>query len=648
VTRAAARLARRAILRRYLDDVQALGRELSVSFRQSGVSSQLLDSLENDLEALQVQRVEAWADEPYRRKCGLIAERLNRTLRTLPGEYATPEQFLSDLELMRRSLLDYHGRRIADGALRNLIDRARIFGFHLAEIEVRQHAQRHTAAVTELLQLASGGGSSPAEDYTALDETSRIALLAQGLDGPPFALPLDAFSLSTREVLETLSAIADIQRQQGQEACQTYIISMSRAASDVLAVQLLAREAGLFRWDGKRAAQARLDIVPLFEEVEELEQCGRVMARLFAVPAYRALLAARGMRQQVMIGYSDSNKAAGYLAATWRTYQAQEDLAQVAAANGVRLEIFHGRGGAVGRGGGPMERAIQARPVSARFPRLKVTEQGEVIFARYGHPAIAERHFNQIISGLLLSALGNVEAPPAGDWVATIERMVAMSRATYTQLTQANRSFLEFFRRVTPFTELSSLNIASRPVSRSGSQASRLDDLRAIPWSFSWAQVRANLPGWYGLGTALEQEIRRGRLAELQAMYQGWRFFTTAIDNAQRSLGTADMRTFRRYLALAEPGDTAYADHILAEYERSVAAVLQVTNQQALLEHTSTLARAIRLRNPYLDALHVSQIELLQRLRNLPETATIAERAALLDIIHHSINGIAVGLQTTG
>jgi phosphoenolpyruvate carboxylase len=286
--------------------------------------------------------------------------------------------------------------------------------------------------------------------------------------------------------------------------------------------------------------------------------------------------------------------------------------------------------------------------VTARFPRLKETEQGEVIFARYGHPAIAERHFNQIAYGLLLAALGNAEAPPPAEWVAAMERMVAVSRAAYTQLTQADRSFLDFFRRVTPFTELSSLNIASRPVSRSGSAPERLDDLRAIPWSFSWAQVRANLPGWYGLGTALAREIRQNHLVELQTMYQGWRFFATAIDNAQRSLGTADMHTFRRYLALTGPGDMAYADLILAEYDLSVAAVLQVTSQQELLEHTSTLARAIRLRNPYLDALHVAQIELLQRLRALPETASPKERAALLDIIHHSINGIAVGLQSTG
>jgi phosphoenolpyruvate carboxylase len=642
VTRAAARLARRAIVRRYVEDVQSLGRELSVSLRLNGASSALLASVEDDLRALQEQRVEEWADEPYRRKCGLIAERLNRTLRDEPEGYATPEALLADLELMRASLLAHHGQRIAAGALHDLMARVRIFGFHLAEIEIRQHAQRHAAAVAELLRMASG------EEYLGLDEAGRVALLAETLAAPPLGIPPEALSAPTREVLQTFEAMGDIQQQQGSAACQTYIISMSRGASDVLAVLLLARETGLFRWDGTQPAQARLDIVPLFEEVEELAQCGGIMATLFAVPAYHAALVARGMRQQVMIGYSDSNKMAGYVAATWQTYRAQADLARIANAAGVKLEVFHGRGGAVGRGGGPMERAIQARPVAARFPRLKVTEQGEVIFARYGHPAIAERHFEQIVHGLLLSARGTAETPPPPEWISAVERLVALSRTAYIDLTQTDPAFLSFFRDVTPFAELSSLNIASRPVSRSGTAPQHLDDLRAIPWGFSWSQVRANLPGWFGLGTALDHEIQDGNLAQLQAMYQHWRFFATALDNAQRSLGTADMPTLRRYLALATEADLPYAQRVFAEFDRSVACVLQVTQQRALLEHTSTLARAIRLRNPYLDALHVAQITLVQRFRALPAATPATERAKLLDVIHHSINGIAAGLQTTG
>jgi phosphoenolpyruvate carboxylase len=642
VTRAASRLARRAIIQRYIDDVQALGREISVSFRLNGASAALMASLADDLQALNEQPVREWADEPYRRKCGLIAERLARTLRGEPQAYPSPERFLADLDLMQVSLTEHKGRRIADTLLRDLIARVRIFGFHLAEIEIRQHSERHASAIAEIVRLTSG------EDYLSLDDTGRTALLEHRFSAPPTSVPQDALSAATREVLETFHAIADIQQKEGAPACQTYIISMSRMASDVLAVLTLARETGLFRWDGTHPAHAQLDIVPLFEEVEELERCGAIMATLFALPVYRAVLEARDMRQQIMIGYSDSNKMAGYVAATWQTYRAQADLARVADSVGVRLEIFHGRGGAVGRGGGPMDRAIQARPASARFPRLKVTEQGEVIFARYGHPAIAERHFEQIVHGLLLSALGTSETPITPDWIALVERLVAHSRAAYLQLTQTDPAFLGFFRDVTPLVELSSLSIASRPASRSGMAPQHLDDLRAIPWSFSWAQVRANVPGWYGLGTALAQEIANGNLATLEAMYQGWRFFTMAIDNAQRSLGTADMRTFRRYLALARSEEMPYANAIFAEFDRSVAAVLQVTRQQALLEYTSTLARAIQLRNPYLDALHVTQIVLLQRYRDLPESATPAERSALLDIIHHSINGIAAGLQTTG
>ncbi|MBA3824628.1 MAG: phosphoenolpyruvate carboxylase, partial [Ktedonobacterales bacterium] len=640
VTRAAARLARRAILRRYIEEMGALGRELSISQRLNGVDPELMASIEQDLADLQEQRVEEWADEPYRRKCGLIAERLNRALRDEPGGYRAVDAFLRDLALLQASLRAHRGARVANGALRDLMARVRIFGFHLAEIEIRQHAERHAAAVAELLRLASG------DAYEELDETARVATLTAALAGPQLGIPREALSPATREVLETFVALGEIQGQQGAAACQTVIISMSRAASDALAALLLAREAGLFRWDGNGQATCRLDIVPLFEEVDELRRCGAIMADLFANPAYRAALAARANRQQVMIGYSDSNKDAGYLAATWQTYRAQEDLALAAKAADVHLDIFHGRGGAVGRGGGPMGRAIQARPADARFPRLKVTEQGEVIFARYSHPAIAERHFEQIINALLLSALGAAEPPPSAAWLALMEQLVTDSRTHYGALVHHTPTFLRFFRQVTPFAELSSLNIASRPVSRSGTAPQRLSDLRAIPWGFSWAQVRANLPGWYGLGTALTDAIARDELPTLQAMYANWRPFTTAIDNAQRSLGIADMRTFQRYRILATPEDSVIADRIFAEYDRSVASVLRVTGQATLLEHTSTLARGIRLRNPYLDALHVAQITLMQRFRSLPDDAP--DRAALLDTIHHTINGIAAGLQATG
>jgi phosphoenolpyruvate carboxylase len=642
VTRAAARLARSAILQHYREEVQALGRDLSISARLVGASPELMAAIDRDRAELGTQRVKRWADEPYRRKLGLIAERLRRTELDEPGGYAQSEELLADLQQIQQSLLAYGGERIANGPILDLCRRVAVFGFHLAELEVRQHAARHIAAITELLQLAGG------IDYTALDETQRQNLLESQLAWPPLALPPEALSPLTRETLNTFRAIADIQRRSGPRACQTYVISMSHAPADVLAVLFLAREAGLFDWSGGETATSRLDVVPLFEGIEELQNCGGILTRLLSIPAYRAALAARGSRQQVMLGYSDSNKDGGYLAATWQTYRAQEALAHAASALGIELLIFHGRGGAIGRGGGPMGRAILARPPEVRQPTLKVTEQGEVIFARYGHPAIAERHFEQIIYSLLLAAPG-AEDRPLAEWIETMERLARASQAHYEALVKRSPDFLTFFRQATPFPELGSLHLASRPVSRTGSAATALtlEDLRAIPWVFSWTQVRANLPGWFGLGTALQAEIDAGGLARLQAMYRGWPFFAMALDNAQLSLGTADMPTVRRYMTLAKNGSEPF-HQIETEYESSVAAILQITRQHELLEQSSRLARSIKLRNPYVDALHVAQIALLRRYRALPDDAPQATRSTLLDAIHHSINGIAAGLQTTG
>ncbi|HLW01907.1 MAG TPA: phosphoenolpyruvate carboxylase [Ktedonobacterales bacterium] len=645
VTRASARLARSAVLQRYLDEVQALGLDLSISERLVGASPELMASLDRDRADLGTQRVKRWADEPYRRKLGLIAERLRRAEQDEPGGYTQAEALLDDLRLVQESLLAYGGERIANGPILDLARRVQVFSFHLAELEVRQHSARHTAAITELLQLAEG------VDYSALSEAEQQSLLEHQLAGSPLALPPDALSPLTRETLNTFRAIADIQRRSGPRACQTYVISMSHAPVDVLAVLFLAREAGLFDWSGKSDAPAtcRLDIVPLFEEIEELQTCGDILTRLLSIPAYRAALGARGNRQQVMIGYSDSNKDGGYLAATWHTYRAQEALAHAAGEMGIELLIFHGRGGAVGRGGGPMGRAILARPPEARQPKLKVTEQGEVIFARYGHPAIAERHFEQIIHHLLVSSPSTAGARPLAEWVEAMERLARSSQAHYEAWIKHSPESLAFFRQATPFPELGSLHLASRPVSRAGhaQTALTLEDLRAIPWVFSWTQVRANLPGWFGLGTALQAEIDAGGLERLQAMYRGWQFFAMALDNAQLSLGTGDMPTLRRYTTLAKNGLASFRQ-IEAEYDRSVSAILQVTQQQELLEQSSRLARSIKLRNPYVDALHLAQIALLRRYRALPDDAPPETRATLLDAIHHSINGIAAGLQTTG
>jgi phosphoenolpyruvate carboxylase len=643
ITRAAARLSRAAVLRRYREDIRALGLDLSISARLTGAAPALLESLACDREALGVQPVRRWQDEPYRRKCGLIGERLRRTEEETPGGYAGPEAMLADLALIATSLKEHGGARIAAGELRDLRDRVALFGFHLAELEIRQHADRYNAAVAELFGLAGTAG------YAGFGEDERLAALEAGLATGPFAHADATLTPRTREILDTFRAMADIQALGGSAACQTAIISMCRAPSDVLAVLLLAREAGLVTLADDDTLVSRLDVVPLFEEIAELRRCGAITARLYAIPTYRAALRSRGDRQQIMVGYSDSNKDGGYLAATWGTYGAQELLANAARDAGLALTIFHGRGGAVGRGGGPMGRAVLARPLAARTPELKVTEQGEVITARYGDPAIATRHLEQMIHALLLSALGPGGGEPTADWIATMQRLADASRAIYEAGVKDSPDLLRFFREATPFPELAGLNLASRPVSRAGKTGAAigLDDLRAIPWVFSWNQVRANLPGWFGIGSALQAEIAAGGLETLRAMYRDWRAFAGAIDNAQLSLGTADLPTVRRYATLANDSDAALAQ-IVEEYERSVAAILAITGQRGLLEGAPTLAASIRLRNPYVDALHLAQVALLRRARSLPADASDEERERLRDAISNSINGIAAGLQTTG
>lgn len=644
ITRAAARLSRAAALRRYREDVRALGLDLSISARLTGAAPALVESLARDREALGVQPVRRWRDEPYRRKCGLIGERLRRTTEETPGGYAGPEELLADLALIAASLEAHGGARIAAGGLRDLRDRVALFGFHLAELEIRQHADRYNAAVAELFGLGGTAG------YDGFDEGERIAALEARLAAGPFAHADETLTPRTREILDTFRAMADIQALGGPAACQTAIISMCRAPSDVLAVLLLAREAGLVTApDDNGTLLSRLDVVPLFEEIAELRRCDAITARLYAVPLYRAALRSRGDRQQIMVGYSDSNKDGGYLAATWQTYGAQEALADAARDAGLALTIFHGRGGAVGRGGGPMGRAVLARPLAARTPELKVTEQGEVITARYGDPAIATRHLEQLLHALLLSALGPGGDEPPAAWIATMDRLADASRAAYEAGVKGSPDLLRFFREATPFPELAGLNLASRPVSRAGKVGADigLDDLRAIPWVFSWNQVRANLPGWFGIGSAIDAEIAAGGLETLRTMYRDWPAFAGAIDNAQLSLGTADLPTVRRYATLARDSGAALA-RIVEEYERSVAAILAVTGQRGLLERSPTLAASIRLRNPYVDALHLAQVALLRRARALPADAPDEERERLREAISNSINGIAAGLQTTG
>ncbi len=684
VTVEAVRTLRVAALRRHLGSIEALGGRLSQSTREVAVSDELRASLAADdarCPDLGAELARRYPFELYRRKCAHVRERLRRTLahaelhqpvfyrdggaETPPYppieiagvasrhardvRYHVRAELLADLAVMERSLAANGGAAIAGGALHDVMREVEVFGLHLASLDVRQHSERHERALAEVLAVA---GVCPS--FRALDEPARVALLAGALDDPrplvPVRLP---YTPETREVVETFRAVAAVLDELAPESMHTLIVSMTRGASDVLAALLLAKEAGLYQ-PGATQPRSRLDVVPLFETADDLAACAGVVRACLRVPAYRAHLALRGDVQEVMLGYSDSNKDAGFVAANWALYRAQRDHCEAAAAAGVGLRLFHGRGGSIGRGGGPANRAILAQPPGTLGSRIKITEQGEVIADRYGLPNLAHRHLEQLVNAVLRARF-TPTAPPHPAWEHALERLASLSRRRYRQLVYEDPRFLAYFRAATPVAEIGRLKLGSRPASRK--PGDRIEDLRAIPWVFSWMQSRHTLPGWYGLGWALERFTeapavagpsgQEDPLALLRAMYARWPFFQTMIDSAQMILGKADLHIAARYAELCP--DRAVREAIFgvvqAEHERTTRMICRVADIGDLLEQAPVLRRSIAQRNPYVDPLSYIQVELLERLRAEPDGEA---RAALEDAIVLSISGIAAGLKNTG
>ncbi|HLG51505.1 MAG TPA: phosphoenolpyruvate carboxylase [Chloroflexota bacterium] len=649
VTLTALELQRLHVLQRYRADVVDLRRWLSPSVRQVGVSAALLDAIARHVDAFGAfgQEVIARAPvEPYRQMLTLIEERLRRTEARLTPAYSSADDLLADLDLIAESLMLHRGQRIAAGKLQDLRWRVRAFGFHLAELEIREHSQRHEQALTEIL-----AATAVCPNYRALSDAERVALLAREIANPRPLIPAElSFDPATTRVVELFRTIRRAQEQYGTAACQRYIISMTHSAADVLAVALLAKEAGLIDVREGRPPRATLRIVPLFEGIDDLRRAPRVVDELLDLPVYRRIVAAAGDCQEIMLGYSDSNKDGGYLAANVALYEAQDPLAAVCERHGVQVELFHGRGGAIGRGGGPMGRAIAALSRRALNARLKFTEQGEVIFARYGNPGIAHRHLEQIVHATLLAGLEPRGATCPEDvlrrWHAILDNLADRALATYHALVTRTPGFERYFREATPFPEIAEHTIASRPVSRSTTAS--LADIRAIPWVFSWTQCRVNLPGWYGVGSAVLGYLDEhpDERSVLQAMYREWPVFRSIIDNCQISLATADMAVARLYRdAVTDPALAARIYQMITdEYERSKQAVLTLTGYPVLLGPSSLLRQSIQLRNPYVDPLHVIQASLLKVLRR---GGLYGDRRPV-DLVLQTINGIAAGVQTTG
>jgi phosphoenolpyruvate carboxylase len=600
-----------------------VARSLSISAASTPASPALLTSLEQDeadLPDLAAEIRKRAPDEPHRRKLTLAAERLAGRRLGRPGAYRSAAAFLADVELLQRSLAAAGASRLAYGELQHLRWQAETFGFHLASLEVRQHSSVHERVLRELAPAAAG-------DAAALD---RLAV--EGAPPPGSPSPLAA------EVLATLRVMAELQARWGAEACRRYVVSFSRSPADLAAVRALGR---LAVPDGA----LELDVVPLFESRADLEAAPRVLDEYVALPGVAKWLDDRGRRVEVMLGYSDSAKDVGFLAANVALYQAQGQLAAWARRNRAELTLFHGRGGALGRGGGPAGRAIRGQAPASVAAGFKVTEQGEVIFARYGHPAIARRHLEQVTSAVLLASTEAHEAALAASerrFMGDVLRMAAASEAAYRSLV-TTPGFIDYFVRVTPIEELSQLAIGSRPARRGAGAG--LEDLRAIPWVFAWTQNRCNLPGWYGLGSGLEVLLREpDGLDLLRRMYDEWPFFNSLIDNAEMSLAKADPLIAGLYLD--KGGRPELTQAIREEFRRSRAGVLEVTRSDRLLARRSFLRRAVDLRNPYVDALSFIQVRFLSELRD--GVADPRRAARIADLVQLTVNGVAAGLQNTG
>jgi phosphoenolpyruvate carboxylase len=595
-----------------------IARGLSVSDRDVPPSRALVAALARDartLPGIAADLERKLPDTPHRRKLVLSAERLAAT-RSGDGRraaYASPSELLEDLSVLQVSLAQGGVPRLAFGEVQHLIWQTQTFGFHLASMEIRQHADVHAAAIAELIPTATGNAR-------ALD---RLA-------GRDLRLPPRPISPASREVLETFRAVGDIQRRFGIEACRRYVVSFTRTAADLTAVRALARLSD-------PVEPPVIDVVPLFESRRELATAPAILDAWLTLPGARRHLRRGGGRLEVMVGYSDSAKEVGVLAANLELYRAQAALARWARERAVELTIFHGRGGALGRGGGPTNRAILGQPPGAVNGRFKATEQGEVAFGLYGNPAIARRHLEQLTNAVVrASAAGHDTPDPAAPFTAEIDAMAGASEEAYRDLVRAP-GFVPFFRAVTPIEQIGSLPIASRPVARSASSEDDLDDLRAIPWVFAWTQARVNLPGWFGLGRGLEAVAERpGGRDRLRRMFRDWPFFTSFIENAELSLAKADLDIAELYLARGDRPGVAAA--IVDELSRTTRLVLLVTGHDRLLDCKPELQRAIELRNPYVDALSFLQ------LRFLAERPTAARDR----LIQSTISGVAAGLQNTG
>ncbi|HFC8518442.1 TPA: phosphoenolpyruvate carboxylase [Neisseria weaveri] len=623
----------------YRRQLGELYQDLPLSVRRVKVSDGVLA-----LSALSPDTDIARSEEPYRRAVAYImarligkAHELGLTLGCRFGTlqpYPDAEAFLCDLKVLQQSLSDNGSALLANGRLADIIRTASVFGFYMMPLDLRQHGGKHADVVTELFEQAG------LEDYAALDEAGKQAVLLRELNNNrPLCNPYLQYSEQTRQELDIFCEARKIKDELGEQAITQSIISNAENASDLLALALLLKECGLLKVsDGKPFS--RMNIVPLFETIEALENACSVMETMFSLLWYRELLQSRGNMQEIMLGYSDSNKDGGYVSSSWGLYQAEQELVELFRRHGIRMRLFHGRGGSVGRGGGPSYQAILAQPAGSVAGQIRITEQGEVITAKYADAGNAQRNLETLVAATLEASLLPTHQDPDS------ELMQALSDSAFKHYRAliTYDGFIDYFLQTSPIQEIATLNLGSRPASRK--TLARIQDLRAIPWVFSWTQNRLMLPAWYGFGSAVEELCKAdsGRLKSLQQHAQNNPFFQAMLSNMEQVMAKTDLTLAESYAGLSSNPEEAAEifSMIKAEYLRSRKALLDILQTRELLSDNRSLARSLALRMPYLNALNSLQVALLKRLRKDPENPH------LLQVVHLTINGVAQGLRNTG
>ena len=620
---------RRTARQIYLEEVENLIQHLTQDTESVGLSPDLRSALTDGGEERAL-----YPGEAYRQQMSRIHARLT------DDRYRSSRELLDDLLVVQRSLKQHRGARSAMGAVQRLVRKVRLFGLHLVPLEVREDAGLHAAALDEMFRFFDIN-----DGYLSLPEEEKQELLSFEIGNrrPLFPIDISVFTETTQSIIRTWQMIGTAHRQNDPIVIDTVIASMSKQPSDVLAMLLFAREVGI---------DSDVYIVPLFETIDDLYRAPEIMTQLFDNVEYRKYLNSRsgkrGLRQQVMIGYSDSSKDGGYLASNWNLYNAQRILTSTCVDRGVSLELFHGRGGSIGRGGGPTNRAILSQPPESLRGGVKITEQGEVIAYRYSNKGIAHRHLNQVLNAVLIGMGLQEERHVSPDYLLAMAELSRMSSGAYRHFVYESDGFIEYWQQATPINELSMMQISSRPAKRA--KKGGFAAMRAIPWMFSWMQSRAIVPSWYGIGSAFQNycESYSDGIDRLREMYQKWAFFNAIIDNAQLDVAKADMGIAELYASLVDPPELRdhFFQRIKNEHALSSAMIMKVTQQDGLLSNMAAIKTSIERRNPYVDPLNFMQVALLRELRQLDSDAK--DRDAVLGATLATINGIAAGMKTTG